>query len=105
MRIYGLNFKEINYIRGNNKKFHTDLFLFLYNFSDDFKCTIVVKKKLVKQAVNRNRARRRIRSIMQNYTNCGVRIMLIAKVNLDDVHYEDIKSNILIFFQYLLSKK
>jgi ribonuclease P protein component len=66
MRIYGLNFKEMQYTRQNNIKYYQKICLCLFNKNvNEFKCTIVIKKKQIKTAVMRNKIRRRCRAILQ----------------------------------------
>lgn len=84
MRVKGMNFKEIQCIRAKNKKYGCDIFFAMYSKSVNFKCTIVIKKKLIALAVTRNKIRRRIRSIIQQVlkkTILNVHIMIILNKN------------------------
>ena len=106
MKIVGLKFKEISRIRSgeNIRKFNTDLFTFIYHHDSRFGCSIVIRKKLVKLAVSRNKIRRRIRVALSGFVNCGIKCMIISKGSFESMNFEDIRSNIDVFFQYILRK-
>ena len=106
MKIVGLKFKEINKIRSgdNIRKFNTDLFTFIYHYDNTFGCSIVVKKKLVKLAVKRNKIRRRVRVALLKLVDCGIKLMIISKKTFEYMNFLDICSNIDIFFQYISRK-
>lgn len=106
MRIKGLTFKEIGNIRStkNVHRFNTDLFTFLYTYDLTLKCTIVVKKKIIKLAVKRNKIRRRIRSILSKYGEYGLCIMMIGRKTFEDMSFDNISSDIDLFFKYINRK-
>jgi ribonuclease P protein component len=107
MKIVGLGFKEINKIRSgdNVRKFNTDLFTFIYHRDVNFGCIMVVRKKLIKLAVKRNKVRRRMRVALLNIAaNCGVKCMIIAKRGFEFMDFDSIRLNIDMFFQYISRK-
>ena len=107
MKIVGLRFKEINKIRFGDdvRKFNTDLFTFIYHRDVDFGCIMVIRKKLIKLAVKRNRVRRRMRVALLNVAvNCGVKCMIIAKKSFEFMDFDSIRLNIDMFFQYIFRK-
>jgi ribonuclease P protein component len=107
MKILGLKFKEVNKIRSgdNVRKFNTDLFTFIYHYDANFGCIMVVRKKLIKLAVTRNKIRRRIRSALsKGAVNCCVKCMIIAKKGVEFMDFYSISLNIDMFFQYISRK-
>lgn len=106
MKIVGLKFKEINKIRcGENiRKFNTDLFTFIYHYDINFGCSIVIRKKLVKLAVNRNKIRRRIRVALSKLVNLGIKFMIISKKTIEFMTFIEICENIDVFFNYISRK-
>ena len=106
MKIVGLNFKEVNKIRSGDsvRKFNTDLFTFIYRQDVSFGCAIVVKKKMIKLAVQRNKVRRRIRVNLCKLTHYGIKLMLISRKGFEYMGFQSICENIELFLRYISRK-
>lgn len=62
------------------KRYHTDLFTCIYSPSPSFHAAVVVSKKIVKAAPNRNRIRRRVYAILEEHADItGTYIFLMKK--------------------------
>lgn len=102
-----MTFKEIEAIRSgkNVNRYNSDLFTFFYIYNTNkIRCTIVVKKKMIKLAVKRNKIRRRIRAVMEKYVEYPLCIMMICKRDFDYMTFDRIKTDINMFFTYVNRK-
>lgn len=63
---------------------------------------VVVSKKISKKAVNRNKIKRRLREIIrQAHIRPGLDIIIIAKPEIIDKNYQDIKNELEDLFKNL----
>ena len=74
----------------------------LKNNQDDNHFGVVVSKKISKKAVNRNKIKRRLREIIrQAHIKPGLNIIIIAKPEIIDKNYQDIKNELEDLFKSL----
>jgi ribonuclease P protein component len=74
----------------------------LKNNQDDNRFGVVVSKKISKKAVNRNKIKRRLREIIrQAHIKPGLNIIIIAKPEIIDKNYQDIKNELEDLFKSL----
>ena len=74
----------------------------LKNNQDDNRFGVVVSKKISKKAVNRNKIKRRLReTIRQAHIKPGLNIIIIAKPEIIDKNYQDIKNELEDLFKSL----
>lgn len=74
----------------------------LKNNQDNNRFGVVVSKKISKKAVNRNKIKRRLREIIrQAHIKPGLNIIIIAKPEIIDKNYQDIKNELEDLFKSL----
>jgi len=66
--------------------------------NNDHRYTVIVSKKVLKLAVDRNKFKRRVRSVVvaqQGSINSGVDFVVIAKKGIENAEFSELKSEII----------
>ncbi len=67
-RVHTQDFKKIILDKRTKKRF-SDHFRVLCSMEENFSCSVVVSKKVAKDAVSRNKIKRRVRSLLRVFFN------------------------------------
>jgi len=92
-----LTTKEFKTLFEAGKKVHTPLYSVVYVPSSTFHASVVVSKKVARRAVDRNAMRRRVYSIVQNYTQNKGTFIFLMKKKAFEVEYAVLKEGIQTF--------
>lgn len=93
---------EAVFKKGKTKTSKLVFLKILKNNLDNNRFGIVVSKKISKKAVNRNKTKRRLREIIrQAHIKPGFDIIIIAKPEIIDKNYQDIKNELEDLFKNL----
>lgn len=88
---------EFNRFFSSGKRSHSNFFQLVYSPHPNFHASVVVPKKIIRQATKRNKLRRRIYDILRVYSRhnqlAGVHIVLVKK-NPIGISYEPLKDEL-----------
>lgn len=89
--------KEFNRFFSLGKRFHSPTFQIVYTPSQELHASVVVPKKIIRRAVERNKIRRRIYDIVRHYrTDTAVKgvFIFLAKSSVGSMSYATLKEEI-----------